>query len=173
MHSQNHKLLETKRLQLLPFTYDLMKATLRGKERLEKLLDVAIPNSWPGPDLVEALPEFIAQMEQATSALAWNWLLIHKGTRSIIGEVGFKSGPDMFGRVEIGYNIVPEYRNQGYASEVTLYLIHWALRQRQITTITAECLHDNAGSIKVLEKAGMRLLEPSGKMLRWEMPKRI
>ena len=168
MHFQNYELLETKRLQLLPFTLDLMKATLRGREKLRELLDVTIPDSWPGSDLAEALPWFVGQVEQAASTSTWSWLIIHKGTRSIIGDVGFKGGPDTLGRVEIGYSIVPEYRNQGYASEATLYLIHWALQQREISTVTAECLHDNLGSIRVLEKVGMLPLQSQGELLKWE-----
>jgi [ribosomal protein S5]-alanine N-acetyltransferase len=35
----------------------------------------------------------------------------------------------------------------------------------------AECLNDNIGSIKVLEKLGMRRLEPEGNMLKWELRK--
>jgi RimJ/RimL family protein N-acetyltransferase len=37
--------------------------------------------------------------------------------------------------------------------------------------ITAQCLDDNIGSIRVLEKVGMRRLAPEGKRLKWELRK--
>src|SRR5438270_63260 len=51
------------------------------------------------------------------------------------------------------------------------FLAHWSLRRQTqgIKVITAECLNDNIGSIRVLEKVGMRRLEPEGHLLKWEL----
>lgn len=167
MLSPGKEIFETKRLQLVPFTLELMKATLKGKDTLSKALGVEIPSTWPGPDLADAIPGFIAQMEREAAEFAWDWLIVHKKERIIVGDVGFMGGPKD-GIAEIGYSIVPEYRNQGYATEAALYLIHWALQQREVLRVTAQCLNDNLGSIKVLEKIGMRQLASDGTMLRWE-----
>ena len=85
--------------------------------------------------------------------------------------MGFKRPPDATGRVEIGYSIIPEYCNQGYATEMACHLITWALQQAGVTSVVAECLNNNLGSIKVLEKAGMNRLAPRGEMLHWELQK--
>jgi len=53
------QLLETQRLKLLPFTLELKKATLAERARLAEMLEVEIPDAWPGADLLEALPFFI------------------------------------------------------------------------------------------------------------------
>ena len=58
------QLLETQRLKLLPFTLELKRATLAERARLTEMLGVAIPDAWPGADLLEALPLFIEAMEQ-------------------------------------------------------------------------------------------------------------
>ena len=158
---------ETKRLRLVPFTLELMRTTLKGKDALSNALGIAIPSTWPGPDLADAMPGFIAQMEREAVEVAWNWLIVHKKEQVVVGDVGFMGGPKE-GIAEIGYSIVSEYRNQGYATEAALYLIHWALQQREIRRVTAQCLNNNLGSIKVLEKIGMRQLEADGVMLRWE-----
>ena len=50
------ELLETPRLKLLPFTLELKKATLAARARLTEMLEVEIPDAWPGADLLEALP---------------------------------------------------------------------------------------------------------------------
>lgn len=167
MFSQSDQVFETKHLQLIPFALPLVKATLEGKERLGELLRMTIPDGWPGDDFSEVLPALVAQMEAEASTFTWNWLVAHRQDRAIIGDIGFIGGPKD-GRAEIGYSIVSAYRNQGYATEAALYLIHWALQQREVRLVTARCLNDNLGSIKVLEKVGMRQLEPDGQMLQWE-----
>jgi [ribosomal protein S5]-alanine N-acetyltransferase len=167
LDEQGIQIFETKRLQMIPFSLDLIKAVLEEKGKLSELLAVTVPDSWPGDDFAEVLPMLVAQMEADASAFAWNWLIIHKQERAIVGDIGFMGGPKD-GKAEIGYSIVEKYRNQGYATEAALYFIHWALRQREIKLVTAQCLSDNLGSIKVLEKAGMRQLEPEGQMLQWE-----
>jgi len=167
MMSSDKEIFETKRLQLVPFTRELMKTTLAGREALGAQLGVEIPSTWPGSDLAEALPGCVEQMEHAASEFAWNWLIVHKRDLVIVGDVGFLGGPQD-GMVEIGYSIVPQYRNQGYATEAALSLIHWALQQREIYRVTAQCLDSNLGSIKVLQKIGMRQFACEGSMLRWE-----
>ncbi|GAC1619399.1 MAG: GNAT family N-acetyltransferase [Ktedonobacteraceae bacterium] len=161
--------LETKRLAFIPFSLDLMKATMTDKARLEEMLEVAIPDSWPGPDLAEALPFFVKNMQREPSGRIWNGLIISKTDAVLIGDMGFMGGPDEEGAVEIGYSIVPEYRNQGYATEMASFLIHWALQQAEVKVVTAKCDRDNIGSIKVLTKVGMHRLESEGDMLNWEM----
>ena len=80
-------------------------------------------------------------------------------------------GPDEDGVVEVGYDVVPEYRKQGYATEMARSLVAWAFQETIIKVVTASCLDDNVGSIKVLENAGMHRLEPNGNMLKCEIRK--
>jgi ribosomal-protein-alanine N-acetyltransferase len=50
-------------------------------------------------------------------------------------------------------------------------VIDWAFQTPGIQVITAECLDDNIGSIRVLEKVGMRRLAAEGHTLKWELQK--
>jgi ribosomal-protein-alanine N-acetyltransferase len=154
------QLLETQRLKLLPFTLQLKKATLSQRTRLTEMLGVAIPDAWPGADMLEALPSFIGALEQDPLGLAWDGIILHKADQTAIGCIGFHGPPDEAGRVEIGYNIIPAYEGRGYATEMARRVIDWAFQTPGIQVITAECLDDNLGSIRVLEKAGMRRLPP-------------
>jgi RimJ/RimL family protein N-acetyltransferase len=163
--------LETKRLRLIPFSLELKKAAMNDRVRLVEMLGVYVPEHWPGPDMVEALPFFVENMEKAPSEPAWDWIAIHRSGQGVIGGIGFMAGPDKDGVVEVGYDIVPEYRNKGYATEMARSLIAWALQETGIKVVTATCLDANIGSIKVLEKVGMRRLEPEGNMLKWEIRK--
>jgi ribosomal-protein-alanine N-acetyltransferase len=148
-----------------------MKAAMTEKARLGEMLEVAVPASWPGQDLAEALPVFVQNMEQEPQNSVWSGLIIHKTDRVLIGDMGFHGGPDEQGAVEIGYSIVPEYRNQGYATEMVNGLIHWAFQEQGIKVITAETLKDNTASIKVLTKAGMNCLASEDEWLQWELRK--
>jgi RimJ/RimL family protein N-acetyltransferase len=163
--------LETKRLQLIPFSLELKKAAINNRAMLIEMLGVHVSEDWPGPDLVEALPFFVANMEKAPSETAWDWIAIHKSDRAVIGDIGFMGAPDQDGVVEIGYSVIPEYRNQGYATEMARSLIGWTFQETGVRVVTAECRDDNFSSIKVLEHVGMRRLEPEGNMLKWEIRK--
>ena len=165
------QILETQRLKLLPFTLELKKATLAERVRLTGMLEVEMPDAWPGADLLDALPFFIEAMEKDAAGLVWDGIIIHKVERIAIGGMGFHGAPDEAGMVEIGYNIIPAYEGQGYATEMALRVIDWAFHTPGIQVITAECLDDNIGSIRVLEKVGMRRLTPEGNMLKWELRK--
>lgn len=161
--------LETKRLLLIPFSLEMKRMTLRDKSRLAGLIEARVSEDWPGDDLMDALPFFIAQIEKNPSDFIWDGLIVHKADRVLIGDIGFKGGPDAAGAIEIGYSIIPEYRGHGYMTEMAKSLIDWAFQQPEINLVTAECLDDNIGSIKVLEKLGMRRVAHEGNMLKWEL----
>lgn len=163
--------LETQRLKLVPFSLELKKVTLTDREKLTEMLGVKIPDTWPGNDLAEALPFFIERTKQDPAGRVWDVIVIHKADQIAIGGIGFHGEPDETGMVEIGYNIIPEYEGQGYATEMAHVVIEWALQTPEITRVTAECLKTNIGSIRVLEKVGMHKLAPEGEMLRWEIRK--
>jgi RimJ/RimL family protein N-acetyltransferase len=163
------ELLETPRLKLLPFTLELKKVTLFERDRLPEMLGVAVPDASPGADMLEALPHFIEAMEQDPLGRVWDGIILHKADRVAIGGIGFHGPPDEAGMVEIGYNIIPAYEGQGYATEMARRVIDWAFQTPGIERITAQCLDDNIGSIRVLEKVGMHRLPPEGQMLKWEL----
>lgn len=166
-----HQIAETERVKLISFSLELMQATLAARDRLAEMLGIYIPDSWPGPDLEEALPFFMEMMEKDPTGSVWNAIIIHKADRVAIGAIGFHRGPDEAGMVEIGYNIIPEYEGQGYATEAARSFIEQAFHIQDIHVITAGCLDDNFGSMRVLEKVGMRRLVPEGNMLKWEIRK--
>jgi [ribosomal protein S5]-alanine N-acetyltransferase len=160
--------LETSRLRLLPLDLKRARAALMGRAELARLIGAQVPEAWPNDAFSEALPVIAKFLEGDPTYAAWTRLVVHQVDRILIGEVGFKSKPDRAGKVEIGYGIVPAYRRRGYASEAAEALIAWAFAQG-VRRVTAECLADNLGSIRVLGKLGMRRLERSGDMLYWAL----
>src|SRR5258708_22638109 len=78
-------ILETQRLKLLPFTLELKKATLAERARLAEMLEVEIPDAWPGADLLEALPFFIEVMEKDPAGVVSDGLFLPKTEDIVIG----------------------------------------------------------------------------------------
>ena len=95
-------------------------------------------------------------------------MMVHREERTLVGDLGFKGRPDDEGTVEIGYSVLPAYRRQGFAWEAVRALVKWGLAQQEVRRIVAECSADNGPSIRVLEKAGLRLAQAEGGLLRWE-----
>lgn len=71
--------------------------------------------------------------------------------------------------VEIGYGIIPSAQGKGYATEAVQRLVEWALSNRNVTMIVAECLDDNVPSIRVLEKLQMKRIGSENNMLYWHL----
>ena len=76
--------------------------------------------------------------------------------RRVIGSAGFHGPPEDDGRVEIGYRVEPEYRQQGVATEVVRALFDWANREHGVTRFRAATAPDNVASQRVLARFGFR-----------------
>ncbi|MFE8703047.1 GNAT family N-acetyltransferase [Cytobacillus sp. FJAT-54145] len=114
---------------------------------------------------------YLEELERDSSYNGWGvWFVILKDTNEVIGDIGFKGKP-LDGQVEIGYGIIPTAQNKGYATEAVQGLIDWAFSSGKVEKIIAECLIDNAASIKVLEKVGMTRSTSNNEMLFWEIVK--
>jgi RimJ/RimL family protein N-acetyltransferase len=55
------------------------------------------------------------------------------------------------------YALSPERQREGLATEATRVMIDYAFRQLLLKRIVATTTHDNAASIRVMEKVGMRI----------------
>ena len=95
----------------------------------------------------------------------WEWYAIwmielKDGTH--IGELCFK-GLDSNGVVEIGYGIMEQYQEHGYATEAVKAISAWAFQEPKVTAIEAEIDSKNIASKKVLEKCGFVFTGKNGK----------
>ncbi|MZD09438.1 GNAT family N-acetyltransferase [Streptomyces sp. SID5785] len=84
------------------------------------------------------------------------YVLVRGADGHALGGIGFHSPPDAEGAVEIGYDLVPEARGAGYATEAVCALTAWALGQDGVGTVLAHTDPDNAASQRVLARAGFR-----------------
>ncbi|MGH2447968.1 MAG: GNAT family N-acetyltransferase [Chloroflexota bacterium] len=150
-------LVESRRLLLVETPREILSRRL-SEEDFEDYVNVGgtremilFPSEWPG-DSLGLFPHWIDEMDSDREL--WSGTIIDKTDLAAVGQMGFKGLADKDGVVEIGYNVSPAYQRRGYATEMAGALSEWALRQRAVRRVAAECLAENIASIRVLEKAG-------------------
>ncbi len=154
------RLVQSRRLNLIAATTELIKKDVEGREFLAGALDVSIPESWP-PDLYgpRAMQFALAQLDDA-SEQGWSfwYLTTARDPCELLGICGFKGRPDQSGSVEIGYSILGRFITvHGYATEAVTRLVGWAFSHHNVNEVCAETLPHLSQSIRVLEKNGFEL----------------
>ncbi|MFM9446184.1 GNAT family N-acetyltransferase [Streptomyces acidiscabies] len=84
------------------------------------------------------------------------FVLVRRADGLAIGSLGFHAAPDGDGRTEIGYDVVPEARGNGFATEAVRAVGEWALGREQgdVDSVFAVVEPKNLASKGVLERAG-------------------
>lgn len=157
---------------MVSWTPELGWVAINDKQELGNLIGVRIPDEIPNEAVRKhILPQTLKHLESDSTYGQWSGLIVHEMDKIVIGTMGFKAPPDQHGNVEIGYDIIPSYQGHGYATEMATELIRWAFDETPVRRVTAQSLASNRPSIRVLEKVGMRQLEPNDNMLNWELVK--
>jgi ribosomal-protein-alanine N-acetyltransferase len=162
--------IETTHLRLVPCSIAAAQAASSDRAALESELGVHVPDDWPAEDLRDFLPVYARIVEEQAALQGWGiWLILLPAALSLIGDIGFKGPPDETGTAEVGYSVLPAFQGHGYATEAARALIAWGLAQAGVHRIVANCRDDNAASIRVLEKTGMRQIGRDRDGLIWEI----
>jgi [ribosomal protein S5]-alanine N-acetyltransferase len=149
-------MIRTQNLLLKPATLPLLDSIVNDKSRLETLLGVAIPDKWP--DYREAYSFSYKLLKADPTILSWwTYLFICPDEKSLVGSGGFKGKPKD-GVVEIGYEIAPEFRNRGFATEAARGMVEFAFSNPEVTSVQARTLAEINPSVKILQKLGMKLI---------------
>ena len=149
----------TSRLELVPVTASLICLEFGNPVKLGQALDAFVPAAWPPESLRDVLPFFAQELEANPNTEGFSgyyWLSTPEisGQRTLIGSGGFKGKPDADGTVEVGYSVLPEFQNLGYATEAVRGLVTWALSQKSVGRVIAEAFPNNVPSVRVLTKCG-------------------
>jgi RimJ/RimL family protein N-acetyltransferase len=146
-------MIETDRLQLIPWPRAALDLPSLARE-----LGVGVPEGWR-PDVTDILP---------AAPPPFGPYAVVAGDE-LVGSAGFFGPPGESGTVEIGYEVAPESRRQGYASETAAALVTWALAQEGVRRIIAAPLPENVASQRVLENAGFSRIGTRGEELLYEI----
>ena len=126
-------MIETERLNLIPFTREHYDAILQNDNvALGKLLNVETPENWTEfQDAREAVPALISFFEALGDDLSWgSYFMILKKQRKLIGSCGFKGKPDFDNYVEIGYEVHPQFQSRGIGTEAAKALNQFCLHKK-------------------------------------------
>jgi RimJ/RimL family protein N-acetyltransferase len=146
--------LESRRMTLVAASAELVSADLESRSALGEALSMSVPM------------EFAWRQLQDPAEQGWSfWYLASRrdssgGNLQLLGICGFKGRPDEAGNVEIGYSVLSQFRNQGYATEAVGRLVVWAFSHQHVKEVCAETLPHLKQSIRVMEKNGFGFTGP-------------
>ena len=87
----------------------------------------------------------------------YRWNVVTKVSGELIGSINLHHYDIVNNNIKIGYFILPEYRNIGYATECVFKTIDFAFDILKVHRITAGTIEGNMGSNKTLLKTGFIL----------------
>ena len=151
--------LATERLDLISASPELIDAVLAGRYGdAEAILGAGIPEGWPSDTNSRAgLTIHLTALQRDRRQELWHVrLIVRRDERRTMGTVNFKGSPGPDGTVDLGWELEPSERHQGFATEAATTVSRWALSQPGVRRVTARIPSDNAASIRVAERLGMR-----------------
>ena len=86
----------------------------------------------------------------------WQLALLNKQDGRLIGNCGIRVNDAELREANIGYELDPAVWGRGYATEAASAILRFGFEELKLHRIWAECVADNTGSARVLEKLGMR-----------------
>ena len=151
--------MKSDRISLINCDERLLKIILKGDEYLAEELGIKIPIQWSefGKEIFKYT---LNKIKERPSEFKWySYLPIENKTKTLLGSCGYKGEPDNNGLVEIGYEVAKNYRNKGYATEISKLLVENAFTYKKVKKIEAHTLAERNASVRVLEKCKFRFVK--------------
>jgi RimJ/RimL family protein N-acetyltransferase len=116
---------------------------------------------WERTD-VEAVRAEIEEMRGRAPGEPGGWVqltLEEPATGALLGDVGISPVEEEAGVVKVGYTVDPAFQGRGYATEAVRALVAYAFDTLHADVVRMHASANNAASIRVAEKAGLRFVE--------------
>jgi RimJ/RimL family protein N-acetyltransferase len=156
----DHLEVTTGRLRLVALDPELARLEDTDRKGFFDALGAQVESAWPpvaidSPDLAGRLESLSRRPHEA----GWGgWIILMGwtpgGPDRAVGIGGFFGPPDAAGEIEIGYAMLPSFREQGLATEAVEGLLGWALNDERVKSVRAHTLAHLYASRRVLEKTG-------------------
>lgn len=146
--------LNTDRLTLRDFMADDWPAVL-AYQREARYLRYYAWTDRTAEDVQAFVGMFLAQ-QQERPRLRFQLAVTLRQTGELIGNCGVRKSSAGAMTAELGYEIAPAQWGCGYATEAARAMVAFAFDELGVHRVAAWCVADNTGSIRVLEKVGMR-----------------
>lgn len=169
-------MIETPHLRIISCDDTLYDAIRMGNNTLARVMGVNVPKKWT--EFRDTFtPSYHRWKAHPPLRDWWVYLIIYIPDNMLIGSCGYKGEPDSSGMVEIGYEIMPAYREKGLGTETAQALLDHALRHQSVHRVIAHTLSEENASAHILEKLGFAQTEDvndpeDGLLWRWEITRR-
>lgn len=150
------KVLETERLLLRHITSD-------DFESLYRMNSDPVVMKFVGDGSVRDHEQMVKEMEMLISHYTRKpglgiWATVEKSSGNFLGASGlvyYDNTPE----IEIGYRMLREYWNKGFATEAAFGLLEYGFQTLRLKKIVSSAHVDNVASTRVMEKIGMTYVD--------------
>lgn len=146
--------LETERLTLRALELNDAKAIFGLRTNKEV-------NTFINRTMLNNLSETRALIDSISNAIANNtrifWVLESKDTAELLGTIGLTNFETEENYAEIGYDMHPDFQENGYMSEAFKAILNFSAKQMDLKFLEAFTHQNNIASVALLEKYNFEL----------------
>jgi RimJ/RimL family protein N-acetyltransferase len=171
-------LIHTQRLRLITCEEKHLAAIDRDPRSLGAILNVVVPEQWPEhPQAYSQAMSLLKKQPLLPYSGWWLYLFVHPVLKTLVGCGGFKGAPDADGVVEVGCEIAPQYRREGFAAEGLRGLISYAFTRPGVGAVDAYSMPKTGPQAQLAKKVGMKrngeATDPiAGRVWHWRITRR-
>jgi RimJ/RimL family protein N-acetyltransferase len=159
--------IESERLCLRQLEPGEARALLQGRADPERPWMAG----YPMQGTMIAVEAFVRAVDNGADPGAYGvYQLVRASDGVVLGDIGFHGPPSAAGSVTVGYGLAPGARGRGYATEALKAVVAWALDQPEVERVEADTTHANLPSQRVMERAGMRLVDRNDQLRFYQVP---
>jgi [ribosomal protein S5]-alanine N-acetyltransferase len=121
-----------------------------------------VPKSWPPPLMThDTIQEFLELLKDPENIRLYAFYWVKKKEKLTDERVLIGSGGFFFkktGDWELGYSVLDEFQNQGYATEAVNRLLEWIFSTLKPDRVVASTYPYLYASLRVLDKSGFSII---------------
>ncbi len=138
---------------LVPATVPLLTALVESRAKFGELIGSPVPDGWP--EFPEAIGFTLEQLRTAPEGdHPWTMqFFVDDASGRLLGSGGF-AAPPVDRTVEIGYEVAPEFRGQGYGAAAARALVERTVAGGEVDHVIAHTLPGPNPSTGVLVSLG-------------------
>jgi RimJ/RimL family protein N-acetyltransferase len=141
------------KVRLVPATVPLLNALNEDRATFGELIGSPVPDGWP--EFPEAIGFTLEHLQNAPKAdRVWSMqFFVDAASGRLLGSGGF-AAPPVDRTVEIGYEVAPEFRGQGFGAAAARALVERAVASGEVDQVVAHTLPGPNASTGVLVSLG-------------------